>query len=81
MGRRPNAPHRSKGPFSRDIPLLVGDYCFLRDSNDNVLQTVLVCRMYPYQMLCAITVSSKGAVDSYAVQRLASFVANTGVKD
>ena len=80
MSRRPNAPHRSKGPFARDIPLLVGDYCFVRDSNDTVLQTILVCRMYPQQLLCAIPVSSKGAVDAYAVHRLASFIENTGIK-
>ena len=25
MSRRPNEPHRSKGPLHRDVPLLVGD--------------------------------------------------------
>ena len=32
-------------------------------------------------MLCAIHVTSKGAVDSNAIQRLAAFVAATGVND
>ena len=78
MSRRPNDPHRSKAT-KRTVPLLVGDYCFLRNSSDEILQTVLVVRVYPFRMLLAIPVSAKGATDEYAVSRLVDFIKNVGV--
>ena len=74
---RPIAP---RVPFPETSPLLVGNYRFVRKSQDRILQTVLVCKLYPFHFLCSIPVSSKGAADGYAVQRLASFVEGTGVK-
>ena len=48
MGRRSNAPHfRSKDGADRSLPLLVADYAFVRDKDDDVLATLLVCKLYP----------------------------------
>ena len=37
--------------------------------------------MYPFHALIAIPVETKGQFDDYAVDRLASFIRSTGVKD
>ena len=79
MSRRPNDPHKSRF-LKRTVPLLVGDYCFIRSSTDEILQTVLVVRMYPFRLLMAIHVDSKGATDEYTINRLCEFVKSTGVK-
>ena len=46
--RRPNAHHRqSKGSSSRKVPLFCADYCFVKDSADEAMGTVLAGRLYP----------------------------------
>ena len=40
--RAPNAPHTASHEHLRTIPLLVGDYCFLKSINDEHLLTCLV---------------------------------------
>ena len=73
QGRRPNPQHtRSKSP-ARDIPLLVGDYCFVRDSRDEDLLTLYVGKLYPSRAVVAIPVQQKGH-DAYGCHRLANFL-------
>ena len=48
--RRPNSQHRRTNEHERVIPLLVADYCFVKSSGDENLQTVLVLRLYPYKL-------------------------------
>ena len=58
--RRGNTPHVSKPDAPRTIPLLVADYCYIRDTKDQDLTTVLVCRVYPWKVSFATVVDMKG---------------------
>ena len=81
MGRRPNMPHRSRNSvWDREIPILVGDYCFVRSIADDALQTIFVGRIYPFQAIIAIPCSAKGSFDEYAISRLMEVDKSTGVK-
>lgn len=72
--RRANSHHRSQsGACERTVPLLVGDYCMLRDSNDNDLAQVLVCRLYPARALMATACDAKGA-DDHAITNLSALI-------
>ena len=48
--RTPNTAHFQSHEHERTIPLLVGDYCFLRSIIDKPLITCLVMRLYPYRI-------------------------------
>jgi len=75
MGRRSNAPHyRSRDGSDRSLPLLVIDYCFVRDRDDTILTTLLVGKLYPSRKVLACVVDSKGVVDPYGVHRVAAFI-------
>lgn len=74
----PNTHHRAKSPSSqRTIPLLVPDYCHVRDGKDEELATILVARLYPSKTLLADDCDQKG-IDDYVFTRLAAFVKDTG---
>ena len=76
--RRPNSQHRSSSSESeRSDPLLVADYCFLRSSDDTVLSTVLVARLYPSRAMLCTVVDAKGP-EPNAVARLARFIRDSG---
>ena len=76
--RRPNSHHRSSSSESqRDTPLLVADYCFIRDNNDDDCATVLVARLYPSRATLATMVDAKGP-EANAVSRLAKFLRDSG---
>ena len=77
--KRRNAPHLRLPDHSREIPLLVADYCFVRNSRDDDVVTVFVGRLYPSRALVAIPCDVRG-VDDYAVGRLAQFLRDCGVK-
>ena len=49
--RTPNLVHTASHEHERTIPLLVGDYCFLKRFTETVLATCLVLRLYPYKIL------------------------------
>ena len=52
--RRPNTGHRSSASSSTNaLPLIVADYCYIRDIKDEALATVLVAELYPSQALFA----------------------------
>ena len=72
--RRKNSQHLTKSPSShRSVPLLVADYCFVRDSQDKNIATVLVACLYPARLMLATVVPCKGPDQSIAL-RLASFL-------
>ena len=78
MARRRNSQHRSQSDSSRrSLPLLVADYCFMRDSNDEELCKTLVSKVYPAKAILATVVESKG-VNSQVVDRVARFIKETG---
>ena len=80
MGRRANSPHfRSKNGSDRRLPLLVVDYCFVRDKDDEVLAKLLVGKLYPSRKVLACVVDSKGVVDPYGVNRVAAFIRESGL--
>ena len=58
--RRPNTQHRSLKNSERVVPLMVGDYCFPKHSEDVDPLTVLVIRVYPYKLFLCCHVPSKG---------------------
>ena len=76
--RRPNSHHLSASSNSqRSTPLLVADYCFIRDNEDEETATVLVACLYPSRTMLATVVPAKGA-DPVAVARLANFIRHSG---
>ena len=48
--KRSNVPHQQSSQDSRDIPLLVGDYGFIRDSVNQDCTTTLVLKLYPFKI-------------------------------
>ena len=79
MSRKPNPKHLRSHFAKRDIPLLVGDYAFVRNSVDEDLLTIFVGRMYPTRELVIIPCEQKGE-DQYAINRLSNFIKNSGVQ-
>ena len=77
--RKNNEGHRSGSSASRSLPLLVLDYCFIRESSSPDPLTVLVGRLYPSRALFATVCEHKGAHDSHTVNRLCQFLKNSGV--
>ena len=78
QGRRPNQRH-VRSTAQRDIPLLVGDYCFVRDSKGETHMTLYVDKLYPSKATAAIPVHQKGR-DDYGIKRLANVLKQNGVQ-
>ena len=77
--RRANNPHfQTEESYRRMIPLLVLDYCFIRNTQDEDLLTVLVGRLYPTRTLFACPVDMKGR-DPVAISRLGDFIKSNGL--
>ena len=76
--RRPNTHHRLQKKVEREVPLLVGDYCFPKHSTDAQPLTVLVIRVYPYKLFLCCSVTSKGR-DVAVVNRLVRFIKECGL--
>ena len=76
--RRPNVHHRSLTASERTIPLLVGDYCFPKHSDDDNSLTVLVMRVYPYKLFFVCVVPAKGR-DPRIISRLERFIKECGL--
>ena len=78
MARRRASPHtRSKASSRRSIPLLVADYCYMRDCHDTELATVLVAKLYPARAMLAIVVDQKG-LSQTVISRVAKFIKDSG---
>ena len=76
--KMPNVGHVRSHEADRTIPLLVGDYAFCRDSRDEYLATLLILRLFPYKLIFACVVPSKGP-DPMAVTRLAKLITDCGL--
>ena len=69
---------RSQTGSDKDLPLLVLDYCFVRNEKDEELAKVLVGKLYPSRKVFACVVDSKGA-DEYATRRMCVFISESGL--
>ena len=78
MGRKCNSPHFQSDGSDRSIPLLVMDYAFVRNKEDEVLATMLAGRLYPSRRPLACIVDGKG-VDPYAAARMSTFIRESGL--
>ena len=76
-GRRPNTPHR-RVMEERTIPLLVGDFAYVRTTNDDESLTVFVSKVLPQRVMFAMALDQKGA-NPENVTRLAKFIKNIGL--
>ena len=76
--KRPNIPHSKSNEDERTIPLLVGDYGFAKDGEDDGNVTVLVLKLYPYKLVFSCLVSGKG-YDPLVVARLCRFIMECGL--
>ena len=76
--RRPNTQHRTLKDSERTVPLMVGDYCFPKHSDDSDPLTCLVIRVRPYKLYLCMKVSAKGR-DPAVVHRLARFIKEVGL--
>ena len=73
--RRPNAHHRrSSSSSTRKVPLFCADYCFVKDSQDTEMATVLAGRLYPSMAVVATVCDAKGTEDEKAIRRLTQFI-------
>ena len=73
-----NAPHPTLPDHSREVPLFVADYCYVRDSKDDDLLTCFVGKVYPSRALFSVPCDVKGE-DPYAVGRLVEFIRSCGI--
>ena len=79
MGRRNADPHfQSKESSDRSLPLLVLDYAFLRNKDDDDFATVLVGKCYPSRQILACVLDGKG-LDELAINRVAAFIRECGL--
>ena len=77
-GQKNNSHHfKSQTGSDRDLPLLVLDYCFVRNEKDEELAKVLVGKLYPSRKVFACVVDSKGA-DDYATRRMCDIIKESG---
>ena len=76
--RRPNDPHSLSHESSRTIPLLVGDFGYMRDSKDDDNATILVLKLYPFRLNFACVVASKGP-DPLIVSRISKWLTDSGL--
>ena len=76
--KRHNTPHSKANESERTIPLLVGDYGFVKDGADEGNATVLVLKLYPYKLVFSCLVSGKGS-DPLVVARLCRFIMECGL--
>lgn len=76
--RKSNSHHRRSSSSQCTLPLLVADYCQLKDTDDGVEGiTALVARIYPARALLATVVDAKGPEDN-AVARVANLIRDSG---
>ena len=76
--RTPNLGHRATNEAQRTIPLLVGDYCFLKTFTEKILATCLVMRLYHYRIFFSTIVPKKG-YHADVIARVARFIKEMGL--
>ena len=77
--RTPNLRHATSHEHLRTIPLLVGDYCFLRRADDSCLATCLVMKLYPYKLLLATLAKNKG-LDPLVIKLISKLIRDMGLQ-
>ena len=58
--KRPDAPHVKSRESERTIPLLVGDYGFVKDGVDDENVTVLVSKLCPLKIFLCLRCGEQG---------------------
>ena len=76
--RRPNDHHRRVKDSERTIPLIVADYGFPKNSEDDEALTLLIMRVYPYKICMCTWVPSKGR-DPRVIARIVRFIKENGL--
>ena len=76
--RRPNSHHRTVAEAERQVPLIVGDYCFPKHTEDSDPLTLLVMRVYPYKLFMVCCVPSKGR-NQMVIERIVRFIKDCGL--
>ena len=67
-------------PFpQKEDSAFCADYCFVKDSRDDDMATVLAGRLYPSMAVLATVVDAKGLQDATATARLTQFIRESGV--
>ena len=66
------------GDSERTIPLDVGDYGFLKTSDEDTPMTLLIMRGYPYKIWMCCKVRNKGR-DPQVVAKIIRFIKETGL--
>ena len=75
MSRKPTPKHVRAHHADRDVPLLVGDYAFVRSWDDSERLTIYLGRLYPTNELVIRPCDQQGS-DDYAISRLSNVVKN-----
>ena len=79
MARRNNSAHpQAPKGTERSVPLLVLDYCFIRNACDQDLVTLLIGKLYPVRRTFVCVLDMKGT-DMYAAARLSEFIRSSGL--
>ena len=78
--RRKNNAHCSGQEEERTVPLLCADYCFVCESSDDDLLSVLIGRIYPSTSLVAVPCERK-CHDPYTVHRMTMFMRSNGISN
>ena len=60
--KRPNVPHHHSHESDRTIPLLGGDYGFIKDGVDESNATVLVLKLCPFKLIFSCLMSEKDQI-------------------
>ena len=70
--------HLSQKHSELTVPLMVGDYCFPKHSDEVDIITALIIRVYPYKLFFCCHVNAKGR-DPIVIHRLARFIKSCGL--
>ena len=76
--RRANSMHLRSHEHTRVVPMMAGDYCFMRFVDEKCTQPVLVLRLYPYKLFFAMVVPRKG-IDLFVIRQIVNFIRDAGV--
>ena len=76
--RRPNTPHRASHESEREVPLLVADYGFVRNPEDQDVVTMLIIKVMPFKIFFSTVVDVKGP-DPAVVKRVSRFILELGL--
>ena len=77
--RKANLPHRKVSRRTgREVPLLCGDDCHVRNTQDDDLASILVLKLFPVGMFFASVIGEKG-LDLGIIKLVSDFIKNCGL--